>query len=142
MHVTTVRVRYAETDQAGVAHHASFLPWLEVGRTEMLRDAGYPYSRLESEDGVFLTVTEVGLHFHLPARYDELLVVESTVTDVRRVRVRIATTIRRQAGSALLSSGHVWLACVEGRGRPVPIPAGFLATLRSLASRAGKDDLD
>lgn len=129
MHVTTVRARYAETDQAGVVYHASYLPWFEVGRTEMLRDLGFPYAEIEKKLGVLLTVTEAGLNFHAPARYDEVIVVESSVTDIRKVRLRIATNLRRQVGGDLLCSGHVWLAAVTREGRPVPLPADLKSTL-------------
>ncbi len=136
MHVTTVRARYAETDQAGVVYHASYLPWFEVGRTEMLRDLGFPYAEIERRLGVLLTVTEAGLNFHAPARYDEVIVVETTVTDVRRVRLRLATGLRRQLGGDLLCTGHVWLAAVTREGKPVPLPADLRACLLRLQADA------
>src|SRR5690606_5890712 len=111
--------------------------WFEVGRTEMLREAGLTYARLERERGLRLTVIETGLQYHLPARYDDVLVIESRLTDVKRVRMRISTSIRNQTRNELLCTGHVWLACVTAEGRPCPLPEDVreLLTARSDGSR-------
>lgn len=88
----TQRVRYAETDGMGVVWHGNYLLWFEVGRVETLRAIGYPYSRLERE-GFGLPVTEVGLHYMRPARFDDLLRIEVSLADLKsrmfRIRYRI-----------------------------------------------------
>lgn len=137
MHVTTARVRYADTDQGGVAYHARYLDWFEVGRTEMLRELGFPYARLEREDRRLLTVFEAALEYHRPARYDDLLLIESRLADVRRVRLRIDTRILRQEGGDLLCTGHIWLACVDPEGRPAPIPPRFLEVVERASGKSG-----
>ena len=68
---TQVRVRYAETDQAGIAHHSSHVTWFEVARVAWLREAGIPYRALE-ERGIQLTVAEVEVRYHRPVFFDEL----------------------------------------------------------------------
>jgi acyl-CoA thioester hydrolase len=138
LHTTTARVRYAETDQAGVAYHSNFLLWFEIGRTELFRDLGLPYARLERERGIYLTVTETALQYHRPARYDDLIVIESRITDVKGVRLRISTNIRRQDSNALLCTGHVWLAAVSREGRPSPLPEDVRSLLRTAPSASGK----
>ncbi|MAE96256.1 MAG: hypothetical protein CL910_16510 [Deltaproteobacteria bacterium] len=132
-YVSTVRVRYAETDQGGVAYHSNYLHWFEVGRTEMMRELGYPYADVERVEGVLLTVVEAHLQYHRPAFYDEVLRIESQVSDVRRVRSRIDTLVRRDTDGELLCSGHVWLASVNRSGGVVRLPSGLHAAL--LAAR-------
>ncbi len=137
MHVCTTRVRYAETDQGGVAYHANYLHWLEVGRTELLRDLGQPYAEIERDLGVLLTVTETRLAFRRPALYDDLLRIETRVTEVRRVRVRIDTRILRVPDGEFLCEGHVWLASVTRQGQPVPLPRELGDALRG---QQGEED--
>src|SRR6476620_12721836 len=81
-HAVEFRVRYAETDQMQVVYHANYLIWCEIGRTEMIRSLGTPYSELEKQD-VTLAVVEASLRFHAPARYDNLIRVTTTISEVR-----------------------------------------------------------
>ena len=106
MHVCNTRVRYAETDQGGVAYHANYLNWFEVGRTDMLRALGHPYAAMERDLDVLLTVTEAHLTYRRPALYDEVLRIETLVSEVRRVRLRIETRIVRGDDDELLCDGH------------------------------------
>jgi acyl-CoA thioester hydrolase len=137
MHVTTARVSYGDTDQAGVAYHARYLHWFEMGRTELMRDAGFSYARLEAERNLLLTVVEAHLEFPKPARYDDVLVIESAVGELRRVRLRIDTRIRRQAGGELLCTGHVVLACVDRQGKPCAIPDDVRERLGQAIGKTG-----
>lgn len=76
------RVRYAETDQMGVVYHANYLVWCEVGRTELIRRLGRSYADIERQ-GVGLAVSDASMRFHAPARYDDLIRVTTTLTEVR-----------------------------------------------------------
>ena len=73
-YVTTLRVRYAETDRMGVVYHANYLVWFEVGRTDLLRGLGWTYREME-ESGVMLPVIEAHCEYRRPARYDDPLIV-------------------------------------------------------------------
>jgi acyl-CoA thioester hydrolase len=129
MHTTTVRVRYAETDKAGVVYHANYLHWFEVGRTELLRELGAPYALFERDSGLFLTVTEALIRYRQPARYDDVVEIGTWITDLRRVRFRLDHQLRREGSDEVLCTGHIVLACVRADGRPTPIPeelAGLL----------------
>ena len=84
---TRLRVRYAETDQMGRAHHMHYLAWFELGRTELLRGAGVAYSEIESQ-GVKLPVSNVEIEYRSPAGYDEAV---DIFTRVSRVRSRTVT---------------------------------------------------
>jgi acyl-CoA thioester hydrolase len=74
-----LRVRYAETDQMGVVYHANYLVWMEMGRVELCRSMGVRYRDMEQQDGVLLTVVEARCRYHAPARYDDEVVVKTTV---------------------------------------------------------------
>lgn len=139
MHVCTTRVRYAETDQGGVAYHANYLNWFEVGRTDMLRTLGHPYAQIERDLDILLTVTEAHLLYRGPALYDELLRIETRITEMRKVRFRIETRIVRAEDSELLCDGHVWLASVTRDGRPIPLPESLSGLLTAeLLTEEGK----
>lgn len=136
-HRTEVRVRYADTDRGGVVYHAEYLVFLEVGRTEMMRSLGCPYRELEDR-GFVMPVVDAVLKYRAPARYDDLLVVESRLTEVERVRIRIDSRVSNAASGVLLADGFLRLACVGPNGRPRPIPEDA-RTLMS-ADISGKDE--
>ncbi|HKR07972.1 MAG TPA: thioesterase family protein [Gemmatimonadaceae bacterium] len=81
-HSIEFRVRYAETDQMQVVYHSNYLIWCEMGRTEFIRALGTPYAELERQN-VTLAVVEANIRFHAGARYDNLIRVTTTVSDVR-----------------------------------------------------------
>src|SRR6185369_16837603 len=98
---SSVRVRYAETDQMGFAWHGNFLVWFEVGRTDLLRKQGFSYRELE-QDGLRLPVIESQIRHLLPARYDDVLEVETKVEELRGARIVFSYVVRRQGEGAPL----------------------------------------
>lgn len=76
IHRSTFRARYAETDAMGVVHHAAYLPWLEVGRVDLLRAAGVPYTSIE-ERGFLIVLSDIQVRYRSPARFDNLVMVET-----------------------------------------------------------------
>lgn len=118
-HYSYYRVPYADTDQMGVVYYANYLEYFERSRTEMLRDAGLPYSQLE-KSGFGLPVFEVNCRYSSPAHYDDLLTFRSMVSESRGSRLVIKTEVLRD--DQLLVSGSVTLACVNSEGRPCRIP--------------------
>src|SRR5271170_2225136 len=80
---TTLRVRYAETDQMGVVYYANYFVWCEVGRVEFLRHIGYDYKQMEAEENCRLPVAEATCRYKVPARYDDEIAVETSVTGLR-----------------------------------------------------------
>jgi acyl-CoA thioester hydrolase len=83
-HSTSIRVRYAETDQMGVVYYANYLVWMEVARVEYCRAIGFHYKDMELEDGVLLAVAETHCRYIRPARFDEEISIATTVPDVNR----------------------------------------------------------
>lgn len=119
--VTTTRVRYPETDRMGVAHHTHHLVWFELGRTELMREAGTAYGELEDGEGVFFPVVEVGAAFVSPARYDETLTITTRLVSVKGVRVRFEYHVARGTGETV-STGFTVHAAVGRDGRPIRLP--------------------
>jgi acyl-CoA thioester hydrolase len=81
-----LRVRYNECDPMGVAHHAAYAPWLEIGRTELLRDSGVSYAQLE-QDGVFLVIVRLTINYKRPVRYDDQIEVRTTWRGGGKVKI-------------------------------------------------------
>ena len=113
------RVPYADTDQMGVVYYANYLEYFERGRTEMFRDAGLSYSKME-EQGIIMPVSEAHCRYFSSARYDDLLTFRSFISEYSRVRVKICTEVRR--GEELLASGYVVLACVNADFKVTRLP--------------------
>ena len=78
---TTVRVRYAETDKMGIVYHANFFVWFEIGRTELVRQRGIPYSTLEQAEDRHIVVANATCTYRAPARYDDLLTIRTTLSE-------------------------------------------------------------
>lgn len=121
------RVRYAETDQMGVVYHANYLVWCEVGRTELIRTLGTSYAALERE-GVMLAVSDASLRFHSPARYDDLIRVETTLHELRSRSITFAYVISHaeQGASRRLVSARTTLIALDPEGRPRSMPPTLL----------------
>src|SRR5882672_2006487 len=90
----------------GVAHHAHYFVWFELGRTELMRQAGCAYGALEDVDGVFFPVIEAGAEFVSPARYDDEVEIETRLTHAGGVRVRFDYVLRSAGDSRVLSTGY------------------------------------
>ena len=120
-----IRVRYAETDQMGFLHHANFLVYFDMGRTELLRSHGLTYKDLESQ-GTLLVVVRAQCRYHRPARYDDLLVIRTTV--VRATGARIDHRYEVFRDGVLLAEGETTLACVDREGKLQRIPEMLRST--------------
>ena len=117
---TKIRVRYAETDRMGLLHHANYLVYFEQARTELLRDRGRTYKDMEDE-GFFLVVAKLEVKYKLPAHYDDVLTVRTTVT--RSTTVRIEHKYEVSRAGTLLAEGLSTLACVGRDGKLREMPA-------------------
>ena len=118
---TQVRVRYADTDATGVAYYASYLRYFEEGRIEMFRELGLPYDRR-------LPIVEVRCHYRTPAVFDDLLVVETFVEEVRTRAFRLGGRLYRANEGAereLLAEGYVAMVTLDEDDEPIPVPQAF-----------------
>lgn len=116
-----VRVRYAETDQMGVAYHGGYFAWFEVGRTDLLRGRGFTYRDLEAQN-LRLPVIEARARFLRPALYDDVLEIRTTITAVSGARVAFAYEVAREGSDGVLATGATSHAAVDSRGRPRRLP--------------------
>ncbi|MDF3057174.1 MAG: acyl-CoA thioester hydrolase [Rariglobus sp.] len=122
----SVSVRYAETDMMGVVYHGSYLPWLEIGRTALLKEHGLPYRELEAE-GFFLPVLEVGVRYLRPAKYDDTVVITTFLREKPSLRIRMEYELHRD--NDLLATAFTMHAFIDRTGRPVRPPAGFATVM-------------
>lgn len=116
-----IRVRYAETDQMRVAHHASYLVWFEAGRTEYIRARGRSYAQLE-EDGWLLVVIEAHCRYRHPARYDDVLTLRTRLRDLGPARLSFGYDLVRTADGVVLADGWTVHAAVDRTGRVRRLP--------------------
>jgi len=123
-----IRVIYGDTDQMGVVYYANYLRWFEAGRTEFLRAKGLFYNDSASTEKLILPVAEAGVSYLKPARYDDLVSIETSLANVRRASARFEYAVRR--GQDLLATGFTVHACVDGEGRIRRLPPDFLARMK------------
>ncbi len=129
---TMVRVRYAETDQMGVVYHSNYLVWFEVGRVEFLRQVGLNYRDMEREDGALIAVIEARARYRSPARYDDELVVRTTLASVRGSMVRFTYAILRAGEETVLCEGETVHMVVDRDMKRRALPARYAEHFRRL----------
>ncbi len=121
IHETRLRVRYAETDAAGIAHHSAFVAWLEVGRVAWMRTAGASYAEIEAS-GYSLPVVELRIRYVAPARFDDELRVRAALADVRsRSLTFVYEVVTDQLRPRQLANGTTRHICLRG-GQVCPLP--------------------
>lgn len=119
----TVRVYYEDTDASGVVYHANYLRWFERARSEWLRALGGHQQQLLESAGVAFTVSHLDIHYRRPARLDDLLRVETEVTEVRRASLHFLQRLLRAEDNLLLSEVKVRAGCVDYKNfRPRALP--------------------
>ncbi len=129
-HTTTIRVRYADTDKMQFVYNGKYLEYFEVGRTEILRNVGLPYSELE-KNGYQLPVMEAGLKYKNPAHYDDELNIEATIKELYTAKVHIEYKITRKEDNALIATGftdHIFMR--EDTKKPTKPPKIYIDVLK------------
>jgi acyl-CoA thioester hydrolase len=119
---STLRVRYAETDQMGVAYYANYFVWFEVARADLLRTLGWSYRDMEGS-GVSLPVIEAHCEYRRPARYDDELEVKTEGRVLSRVRMEFTYEVRRVEDGGVAAAGRTVHAALDANGRPCRLPA-------------------
>ena len=118
-HEIEIRVRYSETDAMGRLHHANYLDYFEMGRTEQLRSLGQTYREFEAS-GLLLVVTKMAVTYRASASYDDLLTLRTTTQRVTTVRIDHTYEVFRDA--ELIANASSTLACVDRNGRIQRLP--------------------
>ena len=122
-HELKIRVRYQETDGQRRVHHANFLTYFEMGRTEMLRAHGHSYRAFE-DAGLFMVVSEATVRYLAPAEYDDLLRLRTRVEKIGAAHIRHAYEVIR--GTSILVTGTTTVVCVDREGRVRRLPDWML----------------
>jgi len=122
---TTVRVRYAETDQMGVVYYANFFVWFEIGRVELLRQMGFAYKEMEREDDRYIVVAGAECRYLRPARYDDLLRIRTRIAEARSRTLRFAYEILNEATGERLATGATTHVVCGRNGHPKSLPAKY-----------------
>ena len=123
-HTIQLRVRYGETDQMGYCYYGNYAQYFEVGRVETLRKLGLSYKQLE-DDGFMLPVSEFAVKYKHPALYDDLLSIETIITEVRGARVYFTYTISNEAGKTVASATTTLVFVSKETMRPTSPPENF-----------------
>jgi acyl-CoA thioester hydrolase len=134
-----VRVRYAETDQMGVVYHANYLVWFEVGRVEFIRQLGLDYKSME-EDGALIAVAEATARYKAPARYDDELIVRTSLAGVRGPIVRFRYVVVRALDETVLCEGETVHFVVGRDMKRREMPAKYAERFAAVMHRLVKKD--
>ena len=127
---TRLRVRYAETDQAGVVYHSNYLIWFEVGRVELCRDHGFNYRDMERDADAQLPVTEARVRYRHPARYDDEIIIRTRVSSLRSRAIAFAYQVVRAMDEMLLAEGETDHVVMNKEGRARTFPPDYAGQLR------------
>lgn len=130
-HVTTIRVRYAETDQMGIVYYANYLIWMEVARTALCRSLGFHYREMEGQDGILLAVAEANCRYLSPARYDDEVAVSTTISESNRRFLAFAYEMSCEGRR--LASGFTRHVYLSRDLRPVRLPDKYMSLFGDIA---------
>ena len=124
-HTIQLRVRYGETDQMGYCYYGNYAQYFEVGRVETLRSLGLSYKQLENE-GFMLPVSEFSVKYQNPALYDDLLFIETTITEVKGARVYFTYIIKNEAEKTVATATTTLVFVAKESMRPTSPPSNFI----------------
>ncbi len=119
--LTRVRVIYADTDAMGIVYHTNYIRWFEIGRNELFRQLGVAYTELEKL-GLNLPLTKVSCHYLAPAKYDQIVVIETKFDYIKRASIRFSSKIWDEHQENLLVEGYTIHACTNNEGKIRRIP--------------------
>ncbi len=122
---TTVRVRYAETDQMGVVYYANFFVWFEVARVELMRQLGFSYKRMEIDDDSFVVVAKASCTYKRSAKFDDVLRIRTSVTQSRRRTITFAYDVFNEANGTLIATGETLHVICDRHGKAKSLPEKY-----------------
>jgi acyl-CoA thioester hydrolase len=130
-----LRVRYAETDQMGVVHHANHLIWFEVGRVELLRQLGFSYRDMEEQDKCFIAVVDARCRYKAPAHYDDEIIVRTQLKGVRESVIHFGYELLRAGDNTLLAEGETTHIVTDAAMKMTPLPGKYMKAFRAAVGR-------
>lgn len=127
-----IRVRYADTDAMKVVYHSNYFVWCEMGRTELLRSSGFSYKSIE-ENGISMPVIECKMNYKIPAVYDDIITVETNLTELSKVKLKLSYKIIHKAEGYLIAEGYTVHCFINiSKNRPVRAPEQTYEILQSI----------
>ncbi|MEC7907436.1 MAG: thioesterase family protein [Verrucomicrobiota bacterium] len=121
-----IEVRYAETDMMGIVHHASYLPWLEIARGNLLKERGISYAKLE-ESGILLPVVGIKMNYRRPATYDDIVTINSIIKERPFAKIRVDYELQKE--DQIIADGYSIHAFMNQSGQPIKAPRFIKETL-------------
>lgn len=122
---TTVRVRYAETDQMGVVYYANFFVWFEVARVELMRQLGFSYKQMEIEDDSFVVVAKASCTYKRSAKFDDVIRIRTHVSDSRKRTITFTYEVFKDGADAVIATGETLHVICDKNGRPKSLPEKY-----------------
>jgi acyl-CoA thioester hydrolase len=136
---TVLRVRYAETDQMGVAYHGNYFAWFEVGRAEFLRELGFDYKSLEQQDGCYIVVADASCRYKAPAKYDDLLRIRTELRALRGPVLRFGYTVVRDADGTVLAEGETAHVVTDAQMKMRALPEKYARAMQDATTSTSTD---
>ena len=124
-----IRVRYGETDRMGYLHHGTYALYFETGRTELLRNLGLTYKQME-DDGVLLPLSNLNIHYLLPAYYDDELIVKTSLKKMPSVRLEFDYEIVNQIGEIICKASTILVFVSAETRKPIRMPEYFYQIIK------------
>ena len=132
-HDSTVRVRYAETDQMGLVYHSNYLVWFEIGRVELMRSLGFDYKQMELDSDTYIVVVDAHCRYQHSARYDDLLTVRARILQAKSRVLKFGYEILRQSDERVLATGETTHIACNRAGQVKHFPDKYKTAFLSLA---------
>ena len=125
-----IRIYYEDTDGEGVVYYANYLRYFERARTEFLRDQGFDVAEF-AQKGILFIVVEAQIKYHSPAHYNDILVVETEISELKNASFIFSHTIREKSTERIVVTGSVRLACINDNGKARRLPEEMVKSLKS-----------
>ncbi len=127
-HSCELRVRYSETDQMGIVYYGNYAQYFEVARVEFLRDLGFVYKELEGE-GVIMPVVHYATDYRFPAKYDDVLTIETTINALPTSKITFDHQVKNQEGQLICEAKVILVFLNKDTFRPQRTPEKVIELL-------------
>lgn len=128
---TEIRVRYAETDKMGIVHHANYLIWFELGRSDFCRSRDFSYKEMEDKDNALMVVAEIYCRYKSPAYYEDVLIIRTRISEIRSRTLRFIYEVYRPSDETLLVEGETMHVVTDQNKNVRSIPKTYKEKLLS-----------
>ena len=135
-HEVRLRVRYAETDKMGVVYHSNFFVWMEIGRVELMRSLGFDYKQMELEDDCHLPVVDARCRYKSPAYYDEEIVVQTELRNLRDSLIHFRYSILRERDGMLLAEAETTHIVVNAKMEKKALPERYRTAFAAIRPKS------